>query len=133
MPVPSLYDAILSRTSVRRYDERPLDAETHRRVQEAIARIKPLSSISAFGLVRRDGVSGQELSAVLGFYGHLIGAPHCLIPHLVDSDWPLVELGFRLEQIAVLAWEAASSACWATSLPRSLAGTCLLERALAQC
>lgn len=101
MPDLDLYNAILGRTSVRRYDRRPLDAETHRRVEAVIAEIKPLSAKGTFGLARRDGISGQELCAVLGAYGRLLDPPHCLIPHLVNGDWPLTELGFRMEQLAV--------------------------------
>lgn len=112
MPDSDLYDAILSRTSVRRYDGRPLSAEMHQQVQEMIAGIKPLSTESAFGLVRHDGVSGQELAAVLGFYGRLLGAPHCLIPHIVGGDWPLVELGFRLEQLAVRLASLGLGSCF---------------------
>jgi len=112
MPDPGLYEAILRRTSVRRYDDRPLPAETRQQVQGLIAAIKPLTTEGTFGLIQRDGVSGQGLAAVLGFYGRLLGAPHCLIPHLVGGDWPLVELGFRMEQLAVGLMRLGLGSCF---------------------
>jgi nitroreductase len=112
MPDLDLYEAVLSRTSVRRYDGQPLSEETRFHVQQAIARVRPLSPDSSFKVTIRDGAIGQELAAVIGGYGRLLSAPHCLVPHMVGGDWSLVDLGFRMEQIAVSLVQLGLGSCF---------------------
>jgi len=98
---PTLYQAILERHSTRSYDREPLDAA---QLDDAVAlarAARPLVAENEVGwhLVRR--VEEQDVAAFLGRYGKLIALPHMLVPHLRSGQHPLLDLGFRSEQVAV--------------------------------
>lgn len=101
MPQPALYDAILARRSVRRFDPTPLDELQRLRVEEIVAEVKPLVPENPFSAPLVDVVPDGAVLASMGAYGRILQPPHCLVPHIPHGRHVLVDLGFRVEQIAV--------------------------------
>ncbi|MBM3190833.1 MAG: hypothetical protein FJZ90_19195 [Chloroflexi bacterium] len=101
MQQPALYDAILARRSVRRYDPTPLDEAARGRIGAIIAQVKPLVPEHIFDVLQRDVAPDSDTMVALGGYGLIAQPPHCLVPYMPDSPHALVDLGYRVEQIAV--------------------------------
>lgn len=96
-----LYQAVLARRSVRRYDKAPLDEATLARVRDIAAGVRPLAAGNRFAAQLESTVPGQDLVADLGGYGRLVNPPHYLVPYVLGDDHPLTDLGCRVEQVAV--------------------------------
>jgi nitroreductase len=119
-----LYEAILARRSVRRYERRALDAEARARVKEAVAAVRPLAERNRFEVVYRDVAPGENLVQALGAYGRIVTPSHYLVPFLLPresfdgSPLALTDLGFRVEQIAVRLAQAGIGSCYVGCLTR---------------
>lgn len=113
-----LYQAILNRRSVRRYRNEPLDREMLEMVDDIVARARPLFPENRFRVMRRDVVSGEDLIAAMGGYGRVVSPPHYLVAHTMGNRMPLVDLGYRLEQICVQMVQLGISVCFIGSLGR---------------
>ncbi|MHB9090994.1 MAG: nitroreductase family protein [Chloroflexota bacterium] len=111
-----LYDAILSRRSVRRYEATPMGEETLARVEAIVAGVRPLVSGNRFVAPRRDVRTEDNLTAMLGAYGKILTPPHFLVPHLVGEEHPLADLGYRVEQIAVRLARLGIGSCFVGAL-----------------
>ena len=117
-PKSDLYDSILARRSVRRYERNPLDEATLAQVRDIIASAKPLVPENQFEtLVRSTGVS-EDLVTVLGAYGRIVTPPHVLAPHILGEKHLLEDLGYRVEQIAVRCAAIGIGSCYIGTLPR---------------
>ncbi len=97
----TLYEAILGRRSLRRYDQTPLDEATLARVLEAVAAARPLVPANRFQARLESTAPGQDLVRDLGGYGRLVNPPHYLVPYVVGEEHPFTDLGCRVEQVAV--------------------------------
>jgi nitroreductase len=113
-----LYDAILARRSVRRYDRTPLDEPTLARVREIISGVRPLNPENQFEVLLRDHLAGEDLVEDLGGYGRLVTPPHYLAPYLRGDFHPLEDLGYRVEQIAVRLTALGIGSCYIGALRR---------------
>lgn len=119
-----LYEAILARRSVRRYERRALDASAQAQVREAVAAVQPLVPENRFEVLYHDVAPGENLVQALGAYGRIVTPPHYLVPYLMpDSgrassvlDW--TDLGFRAQQIVVRLTQAGIASCYVGCLPR---------------
>jgi len=113
----TLYQAILARQSVRRYDREPLDAGTLSRLREVVDGVRPLDPAVPVETVWRDVTSPQDL-AIVGPYGRIVSPPHILAPYAVGGREALVELGYRTEQISVRMAGMGIGSCYLGALPR---------------
>ena len=113
----NLYEAIMSRTSTRRYDRTPLDPEILQRVQEVIASVQPLVPGNRFGTLQRDA-AGEDLVRRLGAYGHLVTPPHYLLPYMTGERHVQADLGYRAEQICVRLTQMGIGTCFIGALGR---------------
>ncbi|MBN1247965.1 MAG: nitroreductase family protein [Anaerolineae bacterium] len=113
-----LYQAIVTRRSVRRYREEPLDKTFLTMVDEIVGRARPLVSANRVRMMRRDVVGGEDLIAAMGGYGRILTPPHYLVAAIVGRTAPLVDLGYRMEQIAVQMVQLGISVCFIGSLGR---------------
>jgi len=111
-----LYQAILARHSVRRYDKAPLDETTLAQVREIVAKVKPLIADNRSQVLMRDHVMPEDLAA-LGPYGRFITSPHLFVPYGVDGKHVLSDLGYRTEQIAVRLVVLGIGSCFIGALP----------------
>ncbi len=113
-----LYGAILSHRSVRRYRDEPLDRNTLAVIDGIVDRVRPLVPENRFRVLRRDVVSGEDLIAAMGGYGRILTPPHYLVGNAIGGKRPLVDLGYRMEQIAVQMVQLGISVCFIGSLGR---------------
>jgi nitroreductase len=117
-PGEVLYQAILERRSVRRYDSDPLDSGTTELVEEIVSRVSPLVPANRFSALRREVSKQEDLVASLGAYGRIVSPPQYLVPYLVGESHPLADLGYRVEQIAVRLAALGLVSCFVGSLGR---------------
>ncbi|HOQ99433.1 MAG TPA: nitroreductase family protein [Anaerolineae bacterium] len=96
-----LYQAILARRSVRRYDQNALDDDALARVRELATHVQPLEPGNRFEARLQSTAPGQDLVLDLGGYGRVVNPPHFLVPYIVGEAFPYSDLGCRVEQIAV--------------------------------
>jgi nitroreductase len=113
-----LYHAILARRSVRRYAAQTLSAETLAQVQAVLSRVVPLVSGNDFQVLERDVAEGEDLAQAMGGYGRFVSPPHYLVPYVIGENHPLVDLGYRVQQIAVRLAELGIGSCYIGSLDR---------------
>ncbi len=111
-----LYQAILARHSVRRYDKAPLDETALAQVREIVPEGKPLIADNRSQVLMRDKVTPKDLAA-LGPYGRFITPPHLLVPYGVKGKHVLSDLGYRAEQIAVRLAALGIGSCFIGALP----------------
>ena len=112
-----LYQAILQRRSVRRYQRAPLDPVARARVAAIIDRVEPLLADNAFLLRRQDHDVDGAMLHLLGGYGKLITPPHLLAPCVTSGRHALVDLGYRMEQVAVGLTSLGLGSCFIGVLP----------------
>jgi len=113
-----LYAAILSRRSVRRYAQEPLDSETLAQVQHLAESARPLVPTNHMIVGRRDDLIRQDLVTLLGGYGRLITPPHALAPYIVGDRYLLTDLGYRVEQVVVRMTALGIGSCYIGALPK---------------
>jgi nitroreductase len=127
IPPLNLYEAILARRSVRRYDSQHLDDPTLGRVTEIISRVKPLIAGNQFHVLLRDPPPGSDLAKDLGGYGRIVNPPHYLVPYVLGNEHPLVDAGYRVEQIAVHLASLGIGSCFIGALRREAEVRALYE------
>jgi nitroreductase len=120
-PQNDLYQAILARRSVRRYEKASLDEATLAQVQKIVAGAQPLVPDNRFEVLTRDVQPGENLVSSLGGYGRIVTPPHYLVPYAVGERHLLVDLGHRVEQIAVRLTMIGVGTCYIGSLRREAA------------
>ncbi len=114
-----LYQAILDRRSVRRYTPERLSPSVLAQVEKlATQQARPLLPENRFQVLLRDVQPGEDLVELLGGYGRLVAPPHYLVPSLQGERAPLVDLGYRVEQIAVRLTAMGLGSCYIASLHR---------------
>lgn len=118
LPQSDLYEAILARRSVRRYDGSLLGEAALAQVREIISRVKPLLPENQFEVFVRDHLPGEDLVAVLGGYGRFVSPPHYLVPYMLGEEHLLEDLGYRVEQIAVRLTALGIASCYIGALRR---------------
>jgi nitroreductase len=113
-----LYDTIHARHSVRRFDRQPLDDHTLAQVRQIISAVKPLVPENEFEANLVDVPPGTDLARSLGGYGHIVNPPHYLVPYVLGRQHPLVDVGFRAEQISVHLAALGIGSCFIGALRR---------------
>jgi len=113
-----LYEAILARRSIRRYDSQPLDEHTLDRVREIISSVEPLIGANEFHVLLRSAPPGADLAQDLGGYGRIVNPPHYLVPYLLGDEHVLVDAGYRVEQISVRLAALGIGSCFIGALRR---------------
>jgi nitroreductase len=114
-------NAIRLRHSTRRYDARPVPAQALEQVTTRAANAERLLQRG----VRVTLVNGQEqvaqiLKRIAGIYGLVQGAPHLLVGLVPEeTDEPLLELGYVLEQAVLEATRLGVATCWMTGSYRA--------------
>ncbi len=113
-----LYEALLQRRSVRRYAKEPLSSETLQEVQQLAQATKPLFEANRLRVMLRDVVSGEDLVAAMGSCGRMLSPPHFLLPALVGDRCPLVDLGYRMQQLVIRLTMRGIGSCYIGTLGR---------------
>jgi len=113
-----LYDAILARRSVRRYEERPVSQAVFDAIRECESDIEPLEPGLGFRYSIAHATVDTDITSLLGAYGRIISAPHVLVPTIEDDRHALVDFGFRVEQLVIQLTRLGLGSCWVGALPR---------------
>lgn len=119
-----LYDAIMSRRSVRRYADKTVPEETRRQIAEFAMKVRPLVPGNRFSYsvlpIERNGGHGpsrsEELSVVMGGYGKLVSARHLLLPRVQGEAHILEDFGYRVEQLVVELTRLGLGSCYIGAL-----------------
>lgn len=113
-----LIPAILSRRSIRSFENKSLTGEDQECVAQILKSIKPLFSKNHFEIILKTREKNQNLVEILGAYGHFISPPYFFVPFMSGDKHILVDLGFRMQQIAVQMWAAGIGSCYLGCLSR---------------
>ena len=109
----SLYDALMQRTSVRRYQQEPLPPDTLERIRELPASIEPLIPENDYRVVFRDKMRvDRDVVRAFGAYGIFVNPPHALIPYVAGSANPLVDWGYRTQQLMIALTRYGIASCY---------------------
>lgn len=96
-----LHLAVLRRVSVRRYQDRALARSDLEAAQLAVDGCLPLASDNRLTVQAHELNRTDNPASVPGAYGHIINAPHALFPYIVGQTAPLVDIGYRVQQVVV--------------------------------
>ncbi len=114
----NIYSFILSRHSIRSYKSTTLNLSDLQDLKKIINSTKSLFPENRFIVkIKNRNLEGNTVK-ILGAYGRVIISPHYLIPYLKGNKIPLVDLGFRVEQIAVRLWAAGIGSCFIGCISR---------------
>jgi nitroreductase len=116
-----LYEAILARRSVRRYDEARPDELTLARVRDIVFTVQPLIPSNRYEVRLHQVTPGNDLVAALGAYGRFVNPPCYLLPYMLGERHVLADLGYRAEQIAVRLTMMGLGSCFIGCLGREKA------------
>ena len=112
-----LYQAILARRSVRRYEKKPLDEAILEQVQRIVFEAQPLIPDNRYWTEIRSVASDEDLAKALGGFGRIVTSPHYIVPSLTGKH-ALEDLGYRLEQVAVRLAGLGVGSCFIGALGR---------------
>jgi len=99
---PTLYDALMTRRSVRRYRPEPLPDAVLDRIRALPDGIQPLIPENEFHVdVRKDMRVDRSMLRAFGAYGAVVNPPHALIPYISGARRPLVDWGYRTQQLMI--------------------------------
>jgi nitroreductase len=116
-----LYDAILARRSVRRYEKRTVPIETLDAIRDYASHIEPLEPATPFSYSVLPVAQGDEITAAMGGYGKLVSAPHVIVPFIKDGPNALADFGFRIQQLVIYLTQLGLGSCWVGALTRKAA------------
>jgi nitroreductase len=113
-----IYPFILSRRSIRSYDQRQLSSADQAQIKIILDNTKSLFPENKFEVILKNKTTGEDLVEILGAYGRFITPPHYLVPHITGSNNALVDLGYQSGQIAVRLWSKGIGTCFIGCLSR---------------
>jgi len=111
-----LYEAILSRRSVRVFDKTPLSAAVLEQVGQAVGDVETLDPNLGFTCAMQAVAEGDDIVAAMGGYGRLLSIPHILVPAIADGPDSLIDFGCRVQQIVIRLTRMEIATCWMGAL-----------------
>ena len=119
---PDLYRAIHNRRSVRRYDRTALSTGMIGQVKNLIETAEPLIHENHFDVRYHDGMLiDKDFISSMGAYGYIVTPPHALAPYIIGDHSPLLDLGYRVEQIVIRLTSLGIGTCYIGTLYREQA------------
>jgi nitroreductase len=111
-----ILEAIRQRTSIRSYDERPVEPDRLEHLLTLAKNAKPLTDTpSRVALVSGADQTQHIISHVIGSYGLVLTPPHLLVGVIPEeSDVARIDLGYVLEQVVLEATRFGLGTCWIT-------------------
>jgi len=113
-----IYRAIQLRVSVRRFLNKPLSREILDQISKIIASVQTLSADNLFQAPLYHVLPGDNLTRTLGAYSNIVNPPHYLAPYIIGDDHPLVDLGYRIEQIVLHLTSIGLGTCFLGTISR---------------
>ncbi|MBN1979739.1 MAG: nitroreductase family protein [Anaerolineae bacterium] len=111
-----ILEAVRQRTSVRSYDEQPVEPDRLEHLLALAKAIEPLTDAPPrVALVSGADQTQHIISHVIGSYGLVLTPPHLLVGVLPrESDVARIDLGYVLEQVVLEATRFGLGTCWIT-------------------
>ena len=104
-----IIEAMKERRSVRSYNGQPLDADTRRKLMEAVASAEnPFGGSVTIRLKEFDLKNGFKPST----YGMIKGASDFFMLGIADDERSALSAGFKFEQVVLKAWQLGLGTCW---------------------
>jgi hypothetical protein len=113
-----IYPFILSRRSIRSFEQRQLTSDDQARIKIILNSTKSLFPDNEFVTILKSKTKGEDLVEILGAYGRFITPPYYLVPYITGKNNSLVDLGYHTEQIAVRLWSMGIATCFIGCLSR---------------
>ncbi len=104
---------IKQRTSWRSYQERPLDQDIQKQVQEFLAeqQVGPFGTSARFVLITASAEDNEALKG-LGTYGFIHGARAFIVGAVKPAANNLEDYGYLMERIILFATDLGLGTCW---------------------
>jgi nitroreductase len=111
-----ILEAIHHRTSVRSYDERPVEPDRLEHLLALAKNVEPLTDAPPrVALVSGADQTQHIISHVIGSYGLVLTPPHLLVGVMPrESDVARIDLGYVLEHVVLEATHSGLGTCWIT-------------------
>ena len=103
---------------MRVYEQRPLSEEDLEKINQIQNSVMPLFPKYIFSNDMQTREKKQNIVEILGAYGHIISPPYYFVPSIHGKSYPLIDLGFRMQQIAVGLWSIGIGSCFIGCLSR---------------
>jgi nitroreductase len=113
-----LYPYLVSRRSIRSYDQRPFESADKARIELTLNNTRALFPENQFNTIFHTKEKGEDLVSVLGAYGRFITPPYYLLPYIIGENQVYVDLGYQAEQIAIQLWSKGIGSCFIGCLSR---------------
>lgn len=123
-------DQILrSRSSVRNYDKKKVDPSLLKKIIAAGENSKALyEDITLHFLLLEDGQeAARKMSGYAGYFGKTIEGPHYVAAVTASKKGYLENLGYRMEQLMVTAFQEGLGTCWIEVLHQQSKAKALLH------
>ena len=108
----SSYKNILSRHSIRRFQNDFLKEDELSLIEKSADALQPLDRKNIFSIkifkYQPETISGKAL----GGYGRIMMPPYFMLPKINGDDFSLVDLGFRTQQIVLDLWAKGIGSCY---------------------
>jgi hypothetical protein len=108
----SITDIIKARSSVRTYENKPISAEKREKIENLIKDLKGPFGVKARLKVIDSEILKKEADIKLGTYGVIKGATSFIVTAVEKSDRNIVEVGYLLEKVILLAASLELGTCW---------------------
>ncbi len=112
MQKPTLYQAILDRTSVRQFEQQVFSATEYDLLDRLLEEKKPLLENNEIEFLQFHEVNPVDLLVAQGPYGAFVISPHVILPYTTSQQFPLLEIGYQTQQIVVRLYEAGIGSCY---------------------
>jgi nitroreductase len=108
----SIYETILYRRSIRRYQSTPVPDNILESLLNYAQSILPFNGENQFLIFNWNLSKKIDLTQLVGGYGHLISTPHIWVPYLLGKDDKLVDLGYRTQQLVLQMTRLGIGTCY---------------------
>jgi hypothetical protein len=109
---PNEYNQILSRFSVRRYLPEGLGTQRIAALESSFSPSKVLYLDNAFSIKIFKFDPKNRISGALGPFGRIFKAPYFLAPYTIGQKNPMIDLGYRTQQIVLNLWREGIGTCY---------------------
>jgi len=108
-----MIDAMKQRTSVRTYEDKPIEAEVACKIEELLNQTHRgfFGNTARFGLIEKHAVNVNE-KVRLGTYGFVKGAPYFIAGAVSRRSMAEADYGYLFEQIILQLTRMGLGTCW---------------------
>lgn len=112
MQNPTLYQAILDRISVRQFEQQVFSPPDHDLLNNLLENTKPLVANNEVKFLQFHEINPVDLLVAQGPYGAFVVSPHVILPYTTSQQFPLLEIGFQIQQVVVRLYAAGIGSCY---------------------